>query len=216
MYQKVDSPIPISETVVGEGESQAFIEYPPIGEKLEHVPIYVRPELHYYIGRMGFLPNTLKLYLHVPWIAENLFKLNNAVMRDERNSLNEHLKYRLAFIASRDNECTYCTAHMVKVLQRRWGYKDEALADVLHLDNPGDEREAVAMEFVHQASLDAAGVSDELRARLSAHFSPQEVMEIVLIVGFWKMYNTMHTAMAAPLEDPVVEFANWVQVGAGL
>jgi hypothetical protein len=41
-------------------------------------------------------------------------------------------------------------------------------------------------------------------------------MEIILIVGFWKMYNTMHTAMAAPLEDPVVEFANWVQVGAGL
>jgi hypothetical protein len=44
MYQKVDSPVPISDTVVSEGDSQAFIKYPPIGEKLEHVPIYVRPE----------------------------------------------------------------------------------------------------------------------------------------------------------------------------
>ncbi|MCI0727788.1 MAG: hypothetical protein L0332_13855 [Chloroflexi bacterium] len=215
MFQKIDSPMPIREAILDGGNSQAFIDYPPIGEKLEHVPIHVRPDLHYYIGRMGFLPNTLKLYLHVPWIAEYLFRLNNAVMRDERNSLNEHLKYRLAFIASRDNECTYCTAHIASILQRRWGYEDEGLGDVLHLDSPHDEAEAVAMEFVHQASLDAAGVSDELRARLAAHFTPQEVMEIVLIVGFWKMYNTMHTAMAAPLEDPVLDYADWVRVGAG-
>lgn len=214
MYLSVDSPAPITDRVLSEGQFEAFIEYPPIGEKLEHVPIHVRPELYYYIARMGFLPNTLKLYLHVPWIAEYLFRLNNAVMRDERNSLNEHLKYRLAFIASRDNECTYCTAHISSILKRRWGYEDEALADVLHLDQPRDEAEAVAMAFVHQATLDAAGVSDELRARLAAHFTPQEVMEIVLIVGFWKMYNTMHTAMAAPLEEPVLDYAEWVQVQA--
>lgn len=212
MDQKVDSPVPITDNIVSEGQVEAFIGYPPIGEKLEHVPIHVRPELYYYIARMGFLPNTLKLYLHAPWIAEYLFRLNNAVMRDERNSLSEHLKYRLSFIASRDNECTYCTAHTASILKRRWGYEDEALADVLHLDKPGAEREAVAMEFVHQASLDAAGVSNELRARLAAHFTPQEVMEIVLVVGFWKMYNTMHTAMDAPLEEPVLDYAGWVHI----
>jgi alkylhydroperoxidase family enzyme len=216
MYPRVDSPSPITDKPVSEGQSEAFIEYPPIGEKLEHVPIHVRPELYYYMARMGFLPNTLKLYLHTPWIAEYLFRLNNAIMRDERNSLNEHLKYRLAFIASRDNECTYCTAHISSILTKRWGYEEESLADVLHLDKPQDEREAVAMEFVHQATLDAAGVSDELRGRLAAHFTPQEVMEIVLIIGFWKMYNTMHNAMAAPLEDPVLDYANWVRVGAKL
>jgi alkylhydroperoxidase family enzyme len=212
MNKKIDSPTPISNGIISEGQDEAFIEYPPIGEKLEHIPIHVRPELYYYIARMGFLPNTLKLYMHVPWIAEYLFRLNNAVMRDERNSLDEHLKYRLTFIASRNNECTYCTAHTASILKRRWGYEDEALADVLHLDKPRDEREAVAMEFVNQATLDAAGVSDELRARLAAHFTPQEVMEIILVVGFWKMYNTMHTAMAAPLEEPVLAYADWVKV----
>jgi Uncharacterized conserved protein len=75
-----------------------------------------------------------------------------------------------------------------------------------------DEREAVAFEFVHQASLDPTGVSDELRGRLAEHFTPGEVMEIVLVMGFWKMYNTMHTAMGVPLEDPVAQEAGWVQV----
>lgn len=37
-------------------------------------------------------------------------------------------------------------------------------------------------------------------------------MEIVLVIGFWKMYNTMHTAMGVPLEDPVLKEAGWVDV----
>lgn len=209
----VDSPSPIVDAPVDEGAAEAFIPYPEVGEKLEHVPIDVRPELHYYISRMGFLPNTLKLYLHTPWIAEHLFRLNNAIMRDERNGLSEHLMYRLSLIASRDNECTYCTAHHAATLERRWGYSADQLRAVLELDDEGlDEREAAAVEFAHQASLDPTGVSDELRARLARLFTPEEVMQIVLVVGFWKMYNTMHSAMAAPLEDPVLSYSDWVEV----
>ena len=208
-----DSPNPIARSLVEEGEAQAFIPYPPIGDNLQHVPIHVRPELHYYVHRMGFLPHTLKLYLHTPWIAEYLFRLNNAVMRDERNALSEHLKYRLSFIASRDNHCRYCTAHTVLVLKRRWEYEEEDLEKILQLEEPQDEREVVAREFVHQASLDPTAVSDELRGRLAEHFTPQEVMEIVLLVGFWKMYNTMHTILGAPLEEPVLPYQDWVEVG---
>ncbi len=207
-----DAPQPVAKEILSEGQKQSFIPYPPIGEKMEHVPIHVRPDLYYYVARMGFLPNTLKLYLHVPWIAEYLFRLNNAVMRDERNSLSEHLKYRLAFVASRDNQCTYCTAHHAATLKRRWNYSDEFIEKVLRQEGPADAREAVAVEFVHQASLDPAGVTDDLRARLAQHFSGQEVMEIVLLVGFWKMYNTMHTAMNVPIEDPVLDFRCYVNV----
>jgi len=202
----------MAQEVVSEGETKAFIPYPEIGESLEHVPVYVRPEAGYYVNRMGFLPNTIKLYLHVPWAAQHLFRLNDAIMRDERSSLSEHFKYRLALVASRDNECTYCTAHHVGTLKRRWGYEEEELHRTLRLEDAEDEREAVAFEFAHQASLDPAGVSEDLRARLAQHFTPQEVMEIVLVVGFWKMYNTMHTAMDAPLEDPVAQFSDWVEV----
>jgi len=131
-------------------------------------------------------------------------------MRDERNSLSEHLKYRLALVASQVNGCCYCTSHHACTLQRRWGYQDQQLAETLDPQSPLDEREAVAMEFVRQASIDAAAVTDELRAKLAEHFTPQEVMEIVLVIGFWKMYNVMHNAMALPIEDPVKGFTDWV------
>lgn len=210
----VDSPNPIQHELEQEGEAEAFIPYPPIGDQLEHVPIHVRPDLYYYVSRMGFLPNTLKLYLHVPWAAEYLFRLNNAIMRDERNSLSEHFKYRLSFIASRDNVCRYCTAHTVLVLKNRWGYSEEELERILQLEDPVDDREAVAREFVAAASWNPTGVPEELLERLAEQFSPQEVMEIVMLVGFWKMYNTMHSAMRAPLEDPVLPYGHWVDIGA--
>jgi AhpD family alkylhydroperoxidase len=111
-------PMPTTTAIVSEGDSEAFIPYPPLGDKLEHVPINVRPEVHYYISRMAFLPNAIKLYLHNPWSAEPLIRLNNQIMRGEQGTLSEEFKYKLAFIASRDNECTYCTAHHAETLRR--------------------------------------------------------------------------------------------------
>lgn len=207
------APLPITTDIVSEGSAEAFIPYPPIGEHLEHIPIGARPEVHYYVSRMAFLPNAIKLYLHNPWSAEHLMRFNNAVMRSEQGALPEEFKYRLALVASRDNECTYCTAHHAATLKRRWNYSEDEVDRVLSLDEPTDEREAVAFEFVHQASLDPAGVTNEQRRRLAEHFTPSEVMEIVLVMGFWKMYNTMHTAMGVPLEDPVAHEAGWVRVG---
>ena len=214
MLTQTDSPHPVADEIVSEGDAEAFLPYPELGDHLEHVPMYVRPLLSYYVDRMGFLPNTLKLYLHVPWAAAELFALNDAVMRDERGALSEHLKYKLALLASRDNDCTYCTAHHAATLTRRWGYSEDALRNVL-TEQPADEREAAAFDFVHTASLDPSAVTDEQRARLAELFTPQEVMEIVLVLGFWKAYNTMHTAMAAPLEEPVLGYAGWVDVGPG-
>lgn len=207
-----DSPLPTTEEILDAGERPAFIPYPELGEKYDGVPIYLRPHLAYYVSRMGFLPTTIHLYCHVPWIAEYLFTLNNAVMRDERSTLSEHFKYKLALIASRDNECEYCTSHHAVTLQRRWGYDERQVEDVLKMTEPADEREAAAFAFVHQMSLDPAGVTDEHRADLARHFTPAEVMNIVLVAGFWKMYNAMHTAMAAPLEDPVMKGRRFVNV----
>jgi hypothetical protein len=38
-------------------------------------------------------------------------------------------------------------------------------------------------------------------------------MEIVLVMGFWKMYNVMHVAMALPIEDPVIQYRRWNDYG---
>lgn len=213
MYAEEQAP-KVTDEVVDEGVSQAFIPYPDLGENLENVPIYIRRDCVYYAQRMGFFPNCNKLYLHVPWIAEHMWRLNDAVMREERNSLSEHLKYRIAFAVSRTNQCSYCTAHHAGTLQRRWEYDEGELEDTLHQDKPQDKREEVAMEYAERASLDPNDVDDELRAKLAEHFTPQEVMEIVVLVGFWGMYNAMHAAMDVPIEDPMQGLDAWKKVNS--
>ena len=140
----------------------------------------MRPDLAYYISRMAFLPNAIKLYLHVPWIAEFLFKINNAIMRDERNGLTEHFKYRLSMIASRENACTYCTAHHAATLKRRWGYDDEPAWRKFW--NTRHRRTSARPWRWSSSARPARPVrhDPELRARLAKLFTPQEVMEIVL------------------------------------
>ena len=88
-----NTPPKIVDDIVDEGQSTAFIPYPELGENFENAPVYLRPDLFYYSARMGFKLNCNKVYMHVPWIAEHLFRLNNSIMRDERNNLSEILKY---------------------------------------------------------------------------------------------------------------------------
>ena len=37
-------------------------------------------------------------------------------------------------------------------------------------------------------------------------------MEIVVLIGFRKMYNLMHAAMALPIEDPMAGLEQWMHV----
>ena len=69
----------VTDEVVDEGASQAFIPYPDLGANLANVPIYIGTDAFYYAARMGFFPNCNKLYLHVPWIAEHLWNLNQSI-----------------------------------------------------------------------------------------------------------------------------------------
>lgn len=112
-------------------------------------------------GAHGFPaePNCNKLYLHVPWVAEHLFRLNNALMRDERNALDEHFKYRLSMVASRANECPYCVSHHACLLKRRWDYTDEDLAEL------------------HVMNLRVYGAFDHVASCISGKFMGIEVFE---------------------------------------
>ena len=41
------------------------------------------------------------------------------------------------------------------------------------------------------------GILDELKN----HLSPAQIVELACLVGFWKMYNTIHEALKIPIEE---------------
>ena len=165
--------------------------------------------LESYNERMGFYPNALKLYLHRPQIAETLWALNNRIMRDQSSVLDQRLKRELGALASKMNSCDYCTTHNTHVLKRNsgvdaegWDMPETDLDELLLGNKQGaSAKDQVCYDFVKYASLDPGEVPEEIYDRMKEHLRPEEVIELAAVVGFWKMYNTIHDSLRVPIEQ---------------
>ena len=161
-----------------------------------------------YERRMGFLPNALKLYMHRPELLACLIRLNDTAMRDESGHLDRGLKRRIAAFCSALNRSAYCVAHNSNTLASAaggggegWGYA-EAKIDAL-LDpgyEPEDPMERACFAYARAATLDAADVPAEVLENLTAALTPPQIVELACVVGFWKMYNTIHESLGVPIE----------------
>lgn len=185
-------------------EQKPFIPY--VGE--DDYPEHLKPILQPYATRMGFIPNALKLYMHRPEIAGTLWKLNSNIMRDPSSTLDQGLKRRLSAICGALNGCTYCSAHCCDMLKKPagatyegWGMSRDEVMDLVRGElAPGDEFERVCFDFARAASADPAHVPDDVFERLRALLTPAQIIELACVVGFWKMYNTIHDALRIPIE----------------
>jgi uncharacterized peroxidase-related enzyme len=195
-----------SEHVVPVGGVEKEPLFPYVAEK--DYPDKLKPVLEPYMTRMGFIPNALKLYMHRPEIAETLWKLNSHIMRDPSSTLDQGLKRRLSAICSKTNACTYCTAHCCGMLKKPvgagsegWGMSRDAVMDLVRGDlEPRDEIERTCFDFARAASSDPGAVPDEVLDRLKSLLTPPQIIELACVVGFWKMYNTIHDSLRIPIE----------------
>jgi uncharacterized peroxidase-related enzyme len=185
-------------------EKEPFIPY----VAAQDYPEKLKPILEPYMKRMGFIPNALKLYMHRPEIAETLWKLNSNIMRDPSSTLDQGLKRRLSAICSKTNSCTYCTAHCCGMLKKPvagesegWGMTRDEVMDLVRGDlEPRDEVERVCFDFARAASANPGTVPDEVFDRLRTYLTPPQIIELSCVIGFWKMYNTIHDALRIPIE----------------
>ncbi|WP_127523419.1 hypothetical protein [Mesorhizobium sp. Z1-4] len=175
----------------------------------EKAPAPLQKRLANYNARMGFYPNALRLYLHRPEIAGYLWGLNDAIMRDGTSTLDQQLKRKLGAYASKLNGCKYCTTHHCEVLKspggfgaEGWDLSDEELGDLLDGNpEPKSEFEQACFDFVEAASLDPTDMPQDVLDAVTIHLSPPQVVELASVVGFWKMYNTIHDSLNIPIEQ---------------
>ncbi len=186
----------------------------------EDYPVNLRPALEAYEARMGFLPNAIKLYAHRPEILELLIRLNDTVMRGPSGHLDPGLKRRLGALCSRLNGCTYCTAHNGGTLKTAvdadaegWGFTDDDVRELFDAGYvPDAEAERACFDYARVASEDPSNVPREILDRLAAHLTPPQVVELACVVGFWKMYNTIHDSLHVPLEAKLLGESGYVDV----
>src|ERR1043166_6646700 len=197
-------------------EGQPFIPY----VKEENFDPRLKPVLDPYKKRMGFLPNALKLYAYRPEIAETLWKLNSNIMRDPSSTLDQLLKRKLAAVACATNGCAYCTADSRAMLKKPtqagyegWGISEQELQDIITGDmEPKNEMERACFDYVRSASEDPTSVPDEILQNLKKHLTPQQIVELACVAGFWKFYNTVHDSLYIPVESTLLRDTGYVNL----
>jgi alkylhydroperoxidase family enzyme len=64
-----------------------------------------------------------------------------------------------------------------------------------------DERQRLAIEWGEAVTLMRARGDDALFARLKAHFSDQEIVELTMAAAVWNMTNRLNESLHTHLED---------------
>lgn len=165
----------------------------------------IRPTLEATEEKWGYLPEIVKaLAIHPPALAAE-DGWTEAIMHG--GYLDRRLKELVATTVSEANECPYCAvSHSYQATQHGAGSVEiEACTlptpDVADL-NPG---ERVALSFARRATLDMHSITGEDIEQLAEHFDRQEIVELVLVISSFQLYNTFVTLLGLDIEEELTE-----------
>jgi uncharacterized peroxidase-related enzyme len=170
---------------------------------------------------MGFVPNSIRTYLHRPEIADLVMTMAATITKSPASTLSRQLKSKLGVICSATNGCVYCTSHQCNIAQRpeRIGPGADALSDAeLHAlisgTNEGEDGvERICFEFARAASRQPDAVERELLERMQRILTPPQIVELAAVVGFWKFFNTIHDSLHLPSEAVLSKYWDFLPNG---
>jgi uncharacterized peroxidase-related enzyme len=158
------------------------------------------------IETLGFVPNSVLAMLRVPGLAQALGAMNGAVMG--AGLVDKGFKRLIAHMASRAAGCQYCMAHTAAgsqihgisadKLDALWDYERSPLFS---------DAERVALDLALAAGQVPNAADDALFERLRAHWSEEQVLEIVGVVSLFGFLNRWNDTLATALEEHPVAVA---------
>ncbi|MBM3374083.1 MAG: carboxymuconolactone decarboxylase family protein [Betaproteobacteria bacterium] len=156
---------------------------------------------------LGFVPNSLLTMARRPSLARGLIALSRGVY-DPKGEVDLGLKRLLGHAASMAAGCLYCRAHTGTSAMRH-GVSAEKLAALPHYQRSAlfTEAERVAIDYAFAAASQPNDVSDALFARLRAHWSEAQIVEILGVVGLFGFFNRWNDSMATTLEPEPLALA---------
>jgi uncharacterized peroxidase-related enzyme len=158
------------------------------------------------IETLGFVPNSVLAMLRVPGLAQALGAMNGAVMG--AGLVDKGFKRLIAHMASRAAGCQYCMAHTAAGSQMHGisAHKLDALWDYERSPLFSDA-ERVALDLALAAGQVPNAADDALFERLRAHWSEEQVLEIVGVVSLFGFLNRWNATLATALEEHPVAVA---------
>ncbi len=142
--------------------------------------------------KLGFVPNILKGYAHVPERLKNFFAMRDELMLSD-SGLSPLEREMIAVVVSALNRCFYClSSHGSKVRQLSG---DPVLSErlVLNYRHAGlDQRQRAMLDFAAALTESPQTIGDGDRDTLrDAGFSETDIWDITEVTAFFNMTNRL-------------------------
>ena len=160
----------------------------------------LQPHFDFFLGTLGFTPNSVLTMQRKPKLAQALAVMNAAVM-DPEGEVDLGFRRLVGHVVSKVSGCLYCQADTV-LGAKNFGVSEAKLADVwTYASSPHySERERLALDFAWAAASQPNAVTDAQFAQLQQHWSDGEIVELLGVVAMFAFLNRWNDTMATPLE----------------
>jgi uncharacterized peroxidase-related enzyme len=158
-------------------------------------------------ARMGFVPNSMKTMARKPAMLKGFMALAMGVI-GPGSTLKLELQQMVAHIASAAAGCRYCQAHTAHTAVHNGTDPAKLAAVWTHETSPlftPAERAALALAQAAAEQPNRAEPAHFEAAR--AHFTDDQIVEIVGIVSLFGFLNRWNDTMGTTLEDSPLAFA---------
>ena len=160
----------------------------------------LKPHFDFFLGTLGFTPNSVLTMQRKPRLAQALAVMNAAVM-DPEGEVDLGFRRLVGHVVSKVSGCLYCQAHTL-LGAKNFGVSEAKLADVwTYATSPHyNAAERLALDFALAAASQPNAVTDEQFAMLRQHWSDGAIVEILGVVAMFAFLNRWNDTMATPLE----------------
>lgn len=167
--------------------------------ELDQVDPQTRSLLDNAESMMGFVPNDALVMARNPALTRAMWGLVAAVYGP--GEVDNGLKRLVGEAASKAAGCFYCSAHAAhgarehgvaqEKIEAVWSFEDSALFT---------EAERAAINLAMKAGVVPNETSDADFVRLKAHFSENQITEIVAVIAMFGFLNRWNTTLGTALE----------------
>ena len=140
------------------------------------------------------IPTMYRVLAHNPSILKAHENYFDAVMNN--GTLDRKLKEKVAFKVAHLNGCEYSTASHRRYALKCGATEEEMFAVEAMKTDSMTSNESVALELAVEMNSSGKMVTSELFARLNAHFSASEIIELLATVGLMIFASRLADALA--------------------
>lgn len=153
---------------------------------IDTAPAAAKPLLENIQKSYGFIPNLFNYMAEAPTTIEAYLALNDLVGKSSLSPIDAQLALLTTSI---ENDCDFCkTAHLA--FAKKFGAKPQTVAALINKQEIHCPRDAALVAFTQQVVNKRGHLSpEEVDNFLSAGFSKQQIMEVILVVTIKTLSN---------------------------